>query len=145
MQLKPSKCIFFARKIEIQGHRVTQEGRKPISRRVEAILSMPTPTNISAVKCFGYFGLYSMFVYPNTSLAILAQEGCMSSIDRRNSQRVSGLKQAITGPDVMLYHPDWNAPFELHVDASKLECWLKRRMVFFALSDLHCIPSIYTS
>ena len=32
------------------------------------------------------------------------------------------LKQAITGPDVMLYHPAWNAPFELHVDASKLGC-----------------------
>ena len=32
------------------------------------------------------------------------------------------LKQAITGPDVMLYHPDWNAPFELHVAASKLGC-----------------------
>ena len=32
------------------------------------------------------------------------------------------LKQAITGPDVMLYHPDWNAPFKSHVDASKLGC-----------------------
>ena len=32
------------------------------------------------------------------------------------------LKQAITGPDVMLFHPDWNAQFELHVDASKLGC-----------------------
>ena len=35
---------------------------------------------------------------------------------------VSRLEQAITGPDVMLFHPDWNAQFELHVDASKLGC-----------------------
>ena len=32
------------------------------------------------------------------------------------------LKQAITGPDFMLFHPDLNAPFELHVDASKRGC-----------------------
>jgi len=32
------------------------------------------------------------------------------------------LKQAITGPDVMLFHTDWNTQFELHVDASKLGC-----------------------
>ena len=50
MQLKPSKCSFFAREIEILGHRITQEGQTPISKGVEAILSMPTPTNISAVK-----------------------------------------------------------------------------------------------
>ena len=59
MQLKPSKCSFFAREIEILGHRITQEGRTPLNKGVEAILSMPTPTNISAVKRFlglcGYF------------------------------------------------------------------------------------------
>ena len=29
---------------------------------------------------------------------------------------------AVTSSDVMLYHPDWNSLFELHVDASKLGC-----------------------
>ena len=91
MQRKPSKCSFFARKIEILGHRITQEG--PISKGVEAILSMPTPTNISAIKRF--LGLLRQF---------------------------QDLKQAITVPDVMLFNPDWNAQFELHVDASKLGC-----------------------
>ena len=59
MQLKSSKCKFFVREIETLGHRITKEGRTPISKGVEAILSMPTPTNISAVKRFlglcGYF------------------------------------------------------------------------------------------
>ena len=48
MQLKPSKCTFFAREIEILGHRITQEGRTPLSKGVQAILSMPIPTNTSA-------------------------------------------------------------------------------------------------
>ena len=29
------------------------------------------------------------------------------------------LKDAVISPDTMLYHPDWNSPFELHTDASK--------------------------
>ena len=29
------------------------------------------------------------------------------------------LKQAFLSPEIMLYHPDWNRPFELHTDASK--------------------------
>ena len=62
MQLKPSKCIFFAREIEILGHCVTQEGRTPLSRGAEAILSMPTPTNISAVKCLRLCGYFRDFI-----------------------------------------------------------------------------------
>ena len=63
MQLEPSKCIFFAREIEILGYRVTQEGQTPISRGKGAMLSMPTPTNISAVKRFrGYCGHFGDFI-----------------------------------------------------------------------------------
>ena len=32
------------------------------------------------------------------------------------------LKQAVTGSDVLLHHPDWNSEFELYVDASKVGC-----------------------
>ena len=58
-----------------------------------------------------------MHVYPNRSLAISSQEGCVISVDRRNRKRVSRLEAS---SDVMLFHPDWNAQFELHVDTSEL-------------------------
>ena len=29
------------------------------------------------------------------------------------------IKQALLSPNTMLYHPDWNSAFELHIDASK--------------------------
>jgi len=38
IQLIPSKCIFFAREIEIQGHCITQEGQTPISKGEDTIL-----------------------------------------------------------------------------------------------------------
>ena len=29
------------------------------------------------------------------------------------------VKDALLSPDTILYHPDWNSPFELHTDAGK--------------------------
>lgn len=39
-----------------------------------------------------------------------------------HTKEFEDLKLAVTGREVMLYHPDWNSPFELHVNASKLGC-----------------------
>ena len=117
----------FAREIEILGHLVTQEGRTPISRGVEAILSMPSPTNISSVKRFlGLCGYFRDFI-PSMStrtqaLRSLLKKGVSFQWIEQTDRKFQDFKQAITGPDVMLYHPDWNAPFELHVDVSKLGC-----------------------
>ena len=89
---------------------------------------MPTPTNISAVKrTFSWTlrifqRLNSMYVYPNTSLAILLKKGVSFSWTEETAREFQDLKQAITGPDVMLFHADWNAPFVIHVDAIKLGC-----------------------
>ena len=40
------------------------------------------------------------------------------------------LKNALVSPDVMLYHPNWNAPFEVHTDTSKLGCGVVFRQKF---------------
>jgi len=127
MQLKPSKCTFFAKEIEILGHRITQEGRTPISKGVEAISSMPTPTKNSAVKHFlGLCGYFRDFI-PCMSIRTeafhsLLKKGVSSHWTEETGREFQDLKQAITRPDVMLFHPDWNAQFESHVDASKLGC-----------------------
>ena len=127
MQLKLSKCIFFAREIEILGHHETQEGRTPISRGVEAILSMPTPTNTSTVKRFlGLCGYFKDFIpcmsTRRQALRSLLKKGVSFQWTEETAREFQDLTQAITGPDVLLFHPDWNAPFELHVDATKLGC-----------------------
>ena len=40
----------------------------------------------------------------------------------QNEQEYVDLKDALTSPDTMLYHLDWNEPFEVHTDASKHGC-----------------------
>ena len=61
-QFKPSKCEFFSSDLEILGHRITPVGRFPISKGTNAIINMPRPHNVSAVKHFlgivGYFQDY---------------------------------------------------------------------------------------
>ena len=88
---------------------------------------MPTPTNISAVKRFlGLCGHFRDFIpcmsTRTQALRSLLKKGVSFQWTEETAREFQDLKQAITGPDVMLFHPDWNAPFELHVDASKLGC-----------------------
>jgi len=116
MRLKPFKCTFFAEEIKILGHRITQEGRTPISKGVEVILSMPTPTNTSAVKRFpGLCRYFRDFIpYMSTraqALRSLLKKGVSFHWTEEAAREFQDLKQAITGPDVMFFHPDWNAQF----------------------------------
>ena len=54
--------MFFAKKLNVLGHTVTEEGMIPNDKELEAILHMPTPSNAAAVKRFlglcGYFRDY---------------------------------------------------------------------------------------
>ena len=127
LQLKPTDRIFFARHTELLGHRITQEGRTPIGKGVEAIVSMPTPKNTSAVKRFlglcGYFrGFIPDMSYRTQALRCLLKKGVAFQWTEQAQKEFDNLKQAITSPNVMLHHPDWDSPFELHVDASKHAC-----------------------
>lgn len=88
---------------------------------------MPTPKNISAVKRFlglcGYFRDFIPCMSTRTdALRSLLKKSISFQWTEETERQFQDLKQAITGPDVMLFHPDWNAQFELHVDASKLGC-----------------------
>ena len=83
---------------------------------------MPTPTNTSAVKRFlgicGYFRDFIPCMSTRTqALRTLLKKGVSFQWTEETAREFQDLKQAISGPDVMLLHPDWNAQFELHVDA----------------------------
>ena len=127
IQFKPSKCTFFAKEIQVLGHTITEHGRKPNSKGIEAILSMEPPSNTTSLKRF--LGLCNFFrdYIPNMPsrtryLRELLKKDTPFSWSTHHSREFEDLKHAVTGPDVLLSHPDWTSPFELHVDASKLGC-----------------------
>ena len=47
IQFKLSKCVLFASEIELLGHSINQDGRKPNSKGIEAITAMKSPTNVT--------------------------------------------------------------------------------------------------
>lgn len=61
IQFKPTKSIFFAKALQVLGHTITEHGRKPNSKGVEAIIitSMEQPSNTTSIKRF--LGLCNFF------------------------------------------------------------------------------------
>ena len=49
----------------------------------------------------------------------LLHRGILFKSDSNHEQKFNDLKLLIISPDVILYHPDWSKPFEIHTDASK--------------------------
>ena len=104
-----------------------EHGRKPNSKGVEAITSMDLPSNTTSLKRF--LGLYNFFrdYIPNMPsrtqhLRQLLKKDTPFQLTPGHTKEFKDLKSAVTGANVVLLHPDWNSPFELHVDAGKLGC-----------------------
>ena len=115
---------FFPQDLEILGHCVTPLGRFPTSKGTEAISTMPRPRNVSIVKRFlamvNYFRDYVRNMASRTKHlhSLLCKVVHFVWTDAHEAE-FCDLKDALISPDTMLYHPDWNSPFELHTDASK--------------------------
>ena len=85
---------------------------------------MPRPTNISGLKRYlGKCSYFSEYIPNMSSLTIH-----LRSLFRKDQSFVwtfehqtefDGLNQILISPSVMLYHPGWDLPFKVHVDASK--------------------------
>ena len=124
IQFKPSKCVFFSQDLEILGHRVTPLCQFPTSKGTEAISAMPHPRNVSSVKRFlGMVNYFRDYVHNMASRfkhlhSLLCKRVPFVWTDAHDAE-FCNLKDALISPDTMLYHPDWNSPFELHTDTSK--------------------------
>ena len=126
LQFKPTKCFFFSENLEILGHRITPESRFPTQKGTEAISAMPR-LHVSSVKRFlgivGYFRDYVKNMSTRTKhLRALLKKGTPFLWTSAHEAEFNDLKDALTSPDTMLFHPDCYAPFAVHTDASKHGC-----------------------
>ena len=99
----------------------------PTSKDTEAISAMPRPHNVSSVKRFlgmiGYFQEYVQNMSSRTKhLRSLLCKGTPFVWTDAHDAEFKDLKDALISPMVMLYHPDFTRPFELHTDSSKHGC-----------------------
>ena len=52
LKLKPSKCSFVRESVDYLGHVITSEGLSPNPARIDAVQSLPAPTNIKELHQF---------------------------------------------------------------------------------------------
>lgn len=122
LQLKPSKCNFALRKIELLGYEVSEAGISPLRKRVEAILDLKPPPDAKAVRSFlGMAGYYRTSVpnfaevaLPLTELTKPRQPFYWGPEQQRSFDK---LKTALTQAPI-LAHPNPAKDYILYTDAS---------------------------
>ena len=119
--------FFFSDNLEILGHHITLKGCFPTEKGTEAILSMPHPHNVLSVKHFlGMVGYFRDHVRNMSNrivnLRSLLCKGAPFTWTSNHEAECDDMKHALTSPDNMLHHPDFNKTLEVDTDASKHGC-----------------------
>lgn len=106
------------------GHWVTPTGLKPWRKKIEAILQLERPQNITQVRSFiGAVNFYRD-MYPQRShiMAPLHElTGAKSFRWESKHQEAFDAMKSIMVRDAYLRYPDHNKPFEVYADASDLQ------------------------
>ncbi|XP_053662042.1 uncharacterized protein K02A2.6-like [Anopheles marshallii] len=120
--IRAEKCAFKTHQIEYLGFIVDCRGLRPNPAKIEAILKLPAPTNVSEVRSFlGAVNYYGRFVPKMRDLrypldVLLKNE--TSFIWTRECERAFKHFKEILSSDLLLTHYDPNAEIVVSADAS---------------------------
>jgi hypothetical protein len=125
IHLKAKKCFLGIESVSFLGHVVSDEGVRPDPDKVKAILGdMPSTKD----ECRAWHGLASYYrrfvkgfahkVKPLTeftaSKAKFPRGGLLPAVEGA----IGAVKTYLTSAPILLHHPDFSKPFEVHTDAS---------------------------
>ena len=122
LKLSPKKCTLFRRQLKFLGHIVSEKGVATDPEKLEAVMTWPTPTNVSEVRRFlGLCSYYRRFVANFADIACpLHQCTEHPQIFKWNDELEKSfvsLKKALVEAPVLGY-PDPDGHFILDTDAS---------------------------
>lgn len=124
IQLKISKCTFYARKFEFLGHIISENGIKANPRKIEVIKNYPRPNTIKALQAFlGLCSYFRRFVKNFSQVSkplttLLRKEQPFIWKDQQQKS-MNDLKQALA-EDVLLAFPNFGELFYVTTDASNV-------------------------
>lgn len=124
LKLQPDKCEFLRPELEFLGHVITEEGVKPNSNKISAVMDFKQPRNQKEVMSFlGLSGYYRKFIKnystiakPLTELTKKDQQFLWSLNCGKSFQ---ALKNCLCSAPVLSY-PDFDETFTLTTDASNV-------------------------
>ncbi|XP_043865494.1 LOW QUALITY PROTEIN: uncharacterized protein LOC122757455 [Drosophila mojavensis] len=122
LRLNRRKCSFFREKLAYLGHVISGEGICTDPAKVEAIQSLPSPSNLKELRqCLGMASWYRRFV-PNFASLVqpmtkLLKKGQKWIWSEEQEEALQKLKESLTTAPVLAC-PDFSAKFVLQTDAS---------------------------
>ena len=124
IKLNWDKCFFGAPKLKCLGYVIGSEGVQVDGTKVAAILALPAPHNAKGVKSFlgmaGYFRQFiDGFAHITEPLTQLTKEKVPFKWTQQCQAAFDTLKVALTSAPCLRL-PEWDRPFTLHVDWSKV-------------------------
>ena len=128
LSAKASKTLLAHKELPFLGHIIGVDGIKPDPSKVKAMADTKPPTDLKTLRSvLGRFSYYRKFVKSFANIAapligLLSREVKKKKgepyLNDEQLTSFEALKKAMcTGP-IVLAHPDWSRPFEVHTDGA---------------------------
>ena len=137
MKLSPKKCHFCRSQVRYVGHIVSEAGIQTDPEKTAKITHWKAPHDVDSLRSYiGFCSFYRRYVpnfakvaKPLNELLVgivnlpkrrgrkAAQQGTKWKWDKEQQEAFDKLKTLLTSPPILCY-PDFDKPYELHVDAS---------------------------
>lgn len=124
LYISPKKCEFFKEEVEFLGLLAGKRGIRVDPAKIEVINNWPKPENITELRGFlGLVQFFKRFIKNFSAKAKLLtdltrKDKGIAAWNEECSQSFEELKQTLISAPVLIA-PDWDKPFELHVDTSQ--------------------------
>ncbi|RWR99670.1 Retrovirus-related Pol polyprotein from transposon 17.6-like protein, partial [Dinothrombium tinctorium] len=123
IKLRTDKCCFFQREIDFLGHKISAKGIEINQDRVNSILKIKDPTNITEVKSFlgvlNYFRNHiKNFAISAEPLINLTRKKVKFNFEAEEKKAFDELKKSLCTAPILSFF-DENLKTQLHTDASR--------------------------